>query len=171
MRRLLLLLGFLLAVAMASEQQIGSFSVETTKDELTDEVKIIAITPAVSFPHLANNAALVLRCNGDEFDIFIFADKYLNSDDEIPAKYKIDGVLVDFPEKFVPSTRGTAAFAFAPNAFLIDLVNGDGSDMVIRLWDYQGTAYTYKFELDGLMQVLELMQPVCIDGEIPEPKW
>lgn len=171
MRRLLLLFGFLLAVAMASEQQIGSFTVVTTKDELTDEVKIIAATPAISFPDLANDAALVLRCNGEEFDIIVFADKYLNSNDEIPVKYKIDGVLVKFPAKFVPATTGTAAFAFAPKAFLVDLVNGDGSEMVIRLWDYQGTAYTYKFKLDGLMQVLKLMQPVCIKDEIPKPKW
>jgi len=171
MQRLLLLLGFLLVVAIASKQQIGSFIVETTKDELTDEVKIIATTPAISFPDLADDAALILRCNGDDFDIFIYADEYLNSDDEIPAKYKIDGVLVKFPTEFVPATTGTAAFALAPEAFLIDLVNGDGSDMVIRLWDYRGTAYTYKFKLDGLMRVLKLMQPVCIKGGIPKPKW
>jgi len=168
--RKLMVLATLLTIAFAAESQIGSFTVSITTDELTDEKVILAFTKAISYPDAANDAALILRCVRDAFDIYIYADEFLNIDDEVPAQYKIDGVLVKDPTTFTPSTDGTAAFAFAPKAFLVDLVNGDDSDMVIRLWDYQGTPYTYKFRLEGLMDVLRLMQPSCI-SEIPTPKW
>lgn len=172
MRKLALVLSFMMMMlTLASEQTIGSFTVTKTVDELTDEVNIIAYSKAVSHPSLANDAALVLRCNGDDFDIFIYADKFLTIEDKVPIQYKIDGVLVKDPTQFNASTKGTSAFAFAPMAFLVDLVNGDGSDMVVRLWDYQSTPYTYKFNLSGLMRVLKIMKPVCIDDEIPKPKW
>ena len=170
MRRLLPLFLFLLTFSIASRQQIGSFIVETTKDELTDETIIIAMSPAVVYPDFSDDAALYLRCTGNRFEIFVYADKFLDINNEIRAKYKIGDVLIKYPERFFPSTDGTAAFVMSPKAFLVDLVNGDGGEMVIRLWNYRDTPYTYKFKLEGLMQVLNLMQPVCIGDELPKPR-
>ena len=85
MRTLVLLAISLLAVAFATTEKVGSFIVDTTKDELTDEIRIVAFTPATMYPDYANDAALILRCIGEEFNIIIYADKFLNSSgDEVP---------------------------------------------------------------------------------------
>jgi hypothetical protein len=90
------------------------------------------------------------RCEGEDIELIIAADEFLNSGDPVMVQYRLDDRPAGEPQRWSVSTTGTGVFA--PDRILVELTESamESERLRVRLTDYQGTPHDLEFDLSGL---------------------
>jgi hypothetical protein len=133
----------------ASGQQAGVFRISRSADPITDKAIVTAMaSPTTVTPREIGDPSFVLRCDDGRFDAYVNSGGFLDSSGRIRGIWRVDsGEAVE--GDWGRSTDGTSAFV--PDGHLIRFVAEirAGSRLVVRLFDYQGSAHTYTYSLNG----------------------
>lgn len=139
----------------------GPWTFSSRPDQITDVDRRLLYTDATSYPSiLERDAHLGVRCDvgrdGAKLDIYVNADTYL-SNRSVRADYRLDDRPAVQSGSWVPSTTGVAAFV--PVSQFNSLFQGmlSGSTLLVRLYDFRGTPYTYTFDIEGFGTAVELL--------------
>lgn len=163
-----LILSFALAGLQASElaaqsdsslvasglTRVGAFYVANRMDPMSDVDRSYAAVPAQEEGEL-QNGLLAWRCMSDGLNVAYAPGTYLNSDDPIPLRWRLDK---NDPADWVsgtPSTDGTTVFL--PMMWVVTFTRGakKASKVVVQAKDYEGTPVTETFSMAGLTQALK----------------
>jgi hypothetical protein len=156
MKKVLGLFVFFLATAWAQNQQIGSFQYVESIDPMTDVDTSFILTEDPEGTRM-RTGGLAWRCMDDGLNVVLFADEYLGSRDPAQVRWRFDSQEVTPLQRWLLSTRGTAAFApmgeianFTRNAL-------EAARVVMQVTDFGDRVYTYTYMLDGLEEALGLL--------------
>ncbi len=148
---LVLLAGF----TFQERQKIGDWTYVPKIDEMTDENTSYIHTNDLNST-VIRDGNLVFRTNGDSLAIYLSAGTYLDND-PVRVICRFDQEEA-FPEiKWNPSTDGDAVFCPSYMSRIIVSNAKKYSQVIIRVFDYEGTAYTYKFSLSGFTRAFNLL--------------
>jgi TonB family protein len=172
MKRLLLSFAILLvrpAPVMAQVQ--GAWTYNSTKDEMTDEVRFFISNN--SSPVYGDRGDLIIgmiawRCsatNGRE--VFIIFDNYFggNSDDQVLVETRFDSAQ---PDSAWWSLSANKQGAFMPSEYIPSFTNrvARSRRLLLRVTDpLDGEAITYSFSLLGFPAVYRRLEPNCTKDE------
>lgn len=135
---------FILIGVALSAPASADWQYEENFDPMTDKNKSIAITS------LGRNESAIVRCDGnDDYDIIFSVGEFLNNDARVPVQFRIDDNEPSELRTWSLSTDGTAVFA--PLRYKKELIDGlkGGSEITVRITDYQGSQPFSTFSLSG----------------------
>lgn len=127
---------------------------ETTSeaDPLTDKnIK----TASTSYSVGITRRSAVVRCNGNQFDVYFSFGEFLD-DDRVHVRYRLDKLPLS-EEEWHPSSDGTAVFA--DEASEISRLLIQGGVFIIEVDDFRGQPHRSTFELVGASEsILPVME-------------
>ena len=127
--------------------QVMAWTINEDIDPFTDEGKIYISIDGLTF-----------RCSDNRFDILIHFDEYIGSD-VVKGIYRFDKKQA-VETKFGISTEGTTVFVKNTNQFTSEAMQSN--KLIIRVFDYNGTAHTKSFVLKGLpVDKMHLAAELC----------
>ncbi|SRR6266545_3039823 len=167
MKRLLLLVTILLGCSPAISQAQGAWTYNSTKDEMTDEVRFLISTN--SRPFHGDRGDLIIgmigwRCsatNGRE--VLMVMDKYFggNSYNQVLVETRFDSARSDTAWWNLSANKQGA---FMPTEDISAFTNRVGRSrlLLVRVTDpLDGEAITYSFDLVGFTTVYRRLEPNC----------
>lgn len=143
-----------LRVPAAAQERVGSFTYVEHVDELTTERVYLGFTKAVDARGLDADGVLIVACAvGGEPLVSLRAGRILGDDQFVVVFDRFPGQPLK-KTGWIPMAEGggNTIKSAAPKAFLRRA--GKSSYVVMRVFNYDGEAFTYKFMLDGLVAVV-----------------
>lgn len=131
-----------------------------SRDAVTDAERRVARSTATRSPTRQDDSEIILRCtvtaSGAELELFVATETYLSNRD-IKADYRLGSRPAKQNSYWTPSTDGDAAFAtFGDIKAIIEGMLIEPT-LLVRLYDFRGTSYSYTFSTDGFDIAYELL--------------
>lgn len=102
----------------------------------------------------------VARCADGSFELFFSVDEFIGSDDRYPVRYRVDKGEPGSASWSV-STQGTALFAGGVDGQRLARSMMSGSELLMEVTDYRGTAHRASYSLNGSAAALEKVLVAC----------
>lgn len=144
-------------------EQIGGFGYIDNKDPITDEDISAIIATETNGPNY-REGALIFACGGELLNVMLVADEFLTTEEETKVTWRFDK-LEPTERTWYLSSNGTGAFA--QEGDISELVNAalTSSSAVFRIADYEGSTYTYTFDLKGFTEAITRLK--CASKYLP----
>jgi hypothetical protein len=140
-------IGLLLSILLLASP-VANASSKWTLDTQSDPLKDQSISMAsTSYNEGASSLGLFVRCGGNKLDAVVHFDEFLEHEDNVTVRYRIDKqALVE--TKWTPSATGDAVFAPDALNLAYSIMNGT-SAFIIEAVDFRGQPYRASFTLVG----------------------
>lgn len=150
MRGRIVTLLLLTAGSALAQTQVGSWLYLKRVDPLTDANTSIALTDGLE----DEDTSLILKCMNDGLNVYFDPDDYLG-DESGEMYWRFDKNTLFGPFEYDPATEGDVAF-IPINLITKFIANAKvGRQVVLRAYDFNGTAHTATFNLNGISEVIK----------------